>query len=56
MLETFDLDDETTVMYADVETVNLLAETKHFKLKYDANYSLREFAKRLNERVDVTDE
>ena len=47
---------EITVLYADVETVNLLAETNHFKLKYDANYSLRAFAKRLTKRVDVTDE
>ncbi len=47
---------EITALYADVETVNLLTKTDHFKLKYDANYSLREFAKRLNERADVTDE
>jgi len=38
---------EITALYADVETVKLLAKTDHFKLKYDANYSLREFAKRL---------
>lgn len=47
---------EITALYADVKTVNLLAETNHFKLKYDANYSLTDFAKRLTERVDVTDE
>ena len=47
---------ETTALYADVETVNLLAKTDHFKLIYDANYSLRDFAKRLTERIDVTDE
>ena len=47
---------EITALYADVETVGLLAQADHFKLKYDANYSLREFAKRLTERTDVTDE
>ncbi len=47
---------EITALYADVETVKLLAETNHFKLKYDADYSLRDFAKRLTERVGVTDE
>ena len=47
---------EITALYADVETVKLLAETDHFKLKYDANYSLRDFAKRLTERINVTDE
>jgi len=47
---------EITALYADVETVKLLAETDHFKLKYDAKYGLREFVRRLTERVDVTDE
>ena len=47
---------EITALYADVETVKILAETNHFKLMYDANYSLRDFAKRLTERADVTDE
>ncbi len=47
---------EITALYADVETVKLLAQTNHFKLIYDANYSLREFAKRLTERIDVTDD
>ena len=47
---------EITALYADVETVKLLTQTDHFKLKYDENYSLREFAKSLTERVDVTDE
>ena len=47
---------ETTALYADVETVNILAQTNHFKLKYDAKYSLREFAKWLIERVDVTND
>ena len=47
---------EITALYADVETVRLLAATDHFQLKYDANYTLREFAQRLTERADVTDE
>lgn len=47
---------EITALYADAETVELLAKTDHFKLKYDATYNMREFAKRLTERVDVTDE
>lgn len=47
---------EIAALYADVETVKLLAETDRFRLKYDAKYSLREFAKRLTERVDVTNE
>ena len=36
-----------------METVKLLAN--HFKLKYDEGFTLREFAKRLTERADVTD-
>ncbi|KAL8726875.1 MAG: hypothetical protein Q9166_006427 [cf. Caloplaca sp. 2 TL-2023] len=47
---------EITALYADIETLGLLAETDHLKLRYDANYSLKDFAKRLTERVDVTDE
>ena len=47
---------EITALYADVDIVNILAKSNHFKLKYDAKYSLREFAKRLTERVDVTND
>lgn len=47
---------EITALYADVATVKLLAGANHFKLKYDPNYSMRDFAKRLTERVDVTKE
>lgn len=47
---------EITALYADLTTVKLLTETDHFKLKYDPNYSLKDFAKRLTERVDVTTE
>jgi ankyrin repeat protein len=47
---------EITALYADVETVQILAETDHFKLKYDEKYSVRDFAKCLTDRVDVTDE
>ena len=47
---------EITALYADVETVQLLTQIDHFKLKYDANYTLKSFAKSLTERVDVTDE
>lgn len=47
---------EITALYGDVETVKLLTTADHFQLKYDENYSLRDFAKRLTERADVTDE
>ncbi|KAL9627831.1 MAG: hypothetical protein Q9204_006302 [Flavoplaca sp. TL-2023a] len=47
---------EIAALYADVETLGLLAETDHLKLKYDANFGLRDFAKRMTERVDVTDD
>ncbi|CZT47714.1 related to ankyrin [Rhynchosporium secalis] len=47
---------EITALYADLETVRLLAKTDHLKLKYDEGFTLREFAKRLTERADVTDE
>lgn len=47
---------EITALYADVETVRLLVKKDHKKLKYDANYTLREISKRLAERIDVTDE
>lgn len=47
---------EITALYADVETVNLLAETNRFNSKHDANHSLRDFAKGLTERIDVADE
>ena len=45
---------EISALYANVETVKLLAETDHKKLRYDAKYPLKDFAKRLTERVDRT--
>lgn len=47
---------EIAALYADVETLGMLAAADHLKLEYDASFSLRDFAKRLTERVDVTDE
>ena len=47
---------EITALYADVETAKLLAEIDYKKLRYDAKYPLRDFAKRVTERADVTDE
>ena len=47
---------EITALSADIETVNLLAETNQFNSKHDANHGLRNFAKCLTERTNVTDE
>ncbi len=43
---------EITIFYANVETVNLFVKINYFKLKYNANYDLRVFAKQLTKWVD----
>ncbi|KAK6538421.1 hypothetical protein TWF694_010006 [Orbilia ellipsospora] len=42
-------------LYADVETVQQLRKTDHFKLKYDRNYVQSEFVRLLKERADLSD-
>lgn len=46
---------EIVALYADVETISILINTDHFRLKYDSSYALGDFAKRLSERSDVTE-
>ncbi|WEW59842.1 hypothetical protein PRK78_005323 [Emydomyces testavorans] len=42
-------------LYADIETINILAATEHFRLKYDKQYTLGDFKSRLLQRPDVTE-
>jgi ankyrin repeat protein len=44
-----------TALYADLKTIDILANTNHFRLKYDKNYALGDFRKTLRERKDATD-
>ncbi|KAF3155809.1 hypothetical protein TWF569_007858 [Orbilia oligospora] len=46
---------QIVALYADVETVQQLHKTDHFKLKYDRNYVQSEFLRLLKERADVSD-
>ncbi|KAM0517681.1 hypothetical protein ACHAPE_004654 [Trichoderma viride] len=44
-----------TALYADLETIDILASSSHFRLKYDRHYALGDFRKTLRDRKDVTD-
>ena len=46
---------QIVALYADVETISILINTDHFRLKYDSSYALGDFAKRLSERSDATE-
>lgn len=44
-----------TARYADLETIDILANTDHFRLKYDESYILGDFGKVIRERPDATE-
>ncbi len=46
---------QVVALYADVETIHILMNTDHLRLKYDCNYALGDFISRLNERPDATE-
>ena len=46
---------QIVALYADVETISILMNTDHFRLKYDSAYALGDFARRLSERSDATE-
>ncbi|KAK8059217.1 TPR Domain containing protein [Apiospora saccharicola] len=47
---------ETAAMFADSETVRILAATDHFRVKADKQYTLGDFRGKLLQRPDNTDE
>ena len=46
---------QVAALYGDVETLHILAQTDHFRLMYDKDYSLGDFAERLKDRHDVSE-
>lgn len=44
-----------TALYADLKTIDILANTNHFRLRYDKNYALGDFRRTLRDRKDATD-
>lgn len=44
-----------TALYADLKTIDILANTNHFRLRYDKNYALGDFRKTLRDRKDATE-
>lgn len=47
---------ETAAMFADSETVRILAATDHFRVKADKQYTLGDFGGKLRQRPDTTEE
>lgn len=41
--------------YADLETIDILANTDHFRLKYDEKYTMGDFGDIIRQRPDATD-
>ena len=41
--------------HADLETVAILRDTDHLRLKHNVKYALGDFASRLSQRADVTE-
>ena len=46
---------QIVALHADIETITILTNTDHLRLKYDSSYSLGDFAIRLNERPNTTE-
>ena len=44
---------QITALHADIETIHILVNTDHLRLKYDSAYGLGDFTSRLNERSDA---
>ncbi|KAB8073560.1 ankyrin [Aspergillus leporis] len=47
---------QIAALYADCETLRILAATDHFRMKYDKQYTLGDFGNRLRQRPDLTDD
>jgi hypothetical protein len=46
---------EIAASYADFETLQILADTDHFRHKYDKDFTIRDFRSRLTERPDTSE-
>ena len=46
---------QIVALHADLETITILMNTDHLRLKYDSSYGVGDFTIRLNERPDVTE-
>ncbi|OAQ70988.2 ankyrin repeat protein [Pochonia chlamydosporia 170] len=44
-----------TALYADLETIRILANTNHFRIKYDEKYISDDFGKVMRQRQDATE-
>ena len=44
---------QIVALYADVETIHILTSADHFKLKYESDYVISDFATRLRGRLDA---
>lgn len=44
---------QVAALYGDVETLHILAQTDHFRLKYDKDFCMGDFSERLKDRHDV---
>ncbi|KGO77701.1 hypothetical protein PITC_010650 [Penicillium italicum] len=47
---------QIAALYADPQTLRILAATDHFRMKYDNQYTLGDFGNRLRQRPDLTDD
>ncbi|THC92088.1 hypothetical protein EYZ11_008441 [Aspergillus tanneri] len=47
---------QIAALYADFETLRILAATDHFRMKYDKQYTIGDFGNRLRQRPDLTDD
>ncbi|KAJ5577124.1 ankyrin repeat-containing domain protein [Penicillium sp. DV-2018c] len=47
---------QIAALYADPETLRILAATDHLRMKYDDQYTLRDLGDRLRRRPDLTDD
>lgn len=47
---------QITALYADLETIKILTCSDHFNLSYDKGYATGDFASRLHDRSDVSEE
>ena len=46
---------QIAALYADVETLQILANTDHLRVKHDKNYTIGDFSRRLHQRPDITE-
>lgn len=47
---------QIVALYADIETLNILAATDHIRMKHDQYYTFTDFGSRLRQRADLTEE